>query len=467
METLVGFFEWIGRNEAVLSGIAASIVILGVLFSPLGAGLRALLGRDRSARPPPLPTEPEPRPPADGRPSIAVLPFATPSGDPAHRTLADGLTEDLVNALGRVRHFDVIARSATAPYRDRSPDVRDVARELGARYVVEGSVRSLGARLRVTVQLVAADTRAPVWSDRYEVERERADEAQDDVPYRVAAQLQPAVRRAEAERARRRPAEALSVWSLVNRAWVTIQGGLGSPDAAAEAARDCRLAIERDPHDALAHAVLAHARSLLLGSPDGEGGREAAVAAARRAVELGGHDPAVQHCYAAVLGNVGRTADAVRAWERCLELDPANAPARAGLGIAQIYQRQPERALANIDRALWLSPRDPLVYHWLAHRALAFLLLGRPAEAAATARESVERSPTRVGWGALAIAEALQDHLHEAREAWQELAARTPGLRLAGFLEVARSVCPDEAVAERVASAARRAAGAEPAASEG
>ncbi|MGH0036566.1 MAG: hypothetical protein ACQGVK_16185 [Myxococcota bacterium] len=455
MELLSGFFEWIGQNEAVLSGIAASIVIVGVLFTPLGAGLRAVWRRRR-------PDDPSPASGDSlddgGRPSIAVLPFATPSGEPRHEALANALAEDVINALGRVRHFDVIAHSATAAYKGHSPDAQAVARDLGARYTLEGSVRGLGDRIRVTLQLVAAHTRTPVWSDRHECALEGAEEAQDEISARIAAELQPAVRRAEAESARRRPAAELGVWSLVNRAWVTVQNALGSAEAARAAVEDCSKALALDPDDALAHAVLAHARSLLLGLPDGGADVESVRASIRRAVELGGHDPAVQHCYAAVLGNIGRTEDGIRAWERCLELDPFNAPARAGLGIAQIYVRQPEPALANIDRALSLSPRDPLVYHWLAQRALACVVLGRYAEAATSARESVERAGTRVGWGALALAEAELGHDEAAREAWTELAARTPGLDAERLAPIIVQVCPDEAAAERTLSAMRKAA---------
>jgi TolB-like protein len=455
LDVVLGFFDWIGRNEAVLSGIAASIVILGVLFSPLGVGLRRLFG-GREAAPKP-PAEATTAPSAPRRPSIAVLPFATPSGQPALEALAEGLVDDLVNALGRVRHFDVIARSATAAWKGGQADLQAVARELGAHYAVEGSVRAIGERVRVTVQLVAADTRTPVWSDRHECDPAGLDAAHDEITARIAAELQPAVRRAEAERARGRPAASLGAWALVNRGWVTLQGGLGSSEAAQSAIADCERALEIEPDDALGQAVLAHARSLLRPTPGSAAAEQRDVLGPiRRAIELAGHDPAVQHCYAAVLGNLGRTADAVRAWERCLELDPFNAPARAGLGIAQIYMLRPEDGLANIERALRLSPRDPLVYHWLAQRALACEVLGRHAEAAAAARESVERSGTRVGWGVLALAESQLGHLEGAREAWRELEARTPGFDANALERMIRSVCPDPATAESEVRAVRR-----------
>jgi len=456
LDILTHFLEWIGRSESVLSGIAASIVIVGVLFAPVSA-----IWRRRRAAAARASTTSEPRPQAaGGRPAIAVLPFTTPAGEDRHAALAEGLAGDLINALSRVRHFDVIARGATFAYRGRHVDVQEIARELGARYALEGSVREVGDGLRVTVQLVETRTRAPAWADRYDCPLDRGSATLDEVVARIAAAVQPALRRAEAARVRRSPASALDVWSLVNRAWVAVQNDLGSESVARDAAADCERALALDPDDALAHAVGAHARSLLLGAaPGASAGVEAVLASARRAVALGGHDPAVQHCYAAVLGNVGRTEDAVRAWERCLELDPNNAAARAGLGIALIYLRRPAEALASIERAIWLSPRDPLLYHWLAQRALACLLLGRTDEAAALARDSVERTGTRVGWGVLAAALAELGRIDAAREAWGELAARVPGLGPEALSSLLGGLSPDAATAERTRRAILQAAG--------
>lgn len=454
MTSLTQIFAWIGENEATLSGIAASIVIVGVLFTPLGAGLRALLGRGRKSSDAPALAVHDANL-LDGRPSVAVLPFTTAQGEADQESLADGLTEDLINALSRVKHFNVLARGATRAYKGRQIDVQEVARDLGARYVVEGSVRSLGDRVRVTVELVEAASRAPAWSDRHEFEWVRVHDAQNETTARIAAQLQPALRRAEAERVKRQPSSDLDSWSLVNRAWISVQDDLGSPEVAAAAAADCERAVAADPADALAHAALAHARSLLLAGPESsESDLAAVLTSARRAISLGGHDPAVQHCYAAVLGNVGRTADAARAWERCLELDPNNAAARAGLGITQIYLKLATDAIENIDRALALSPRDPLVYHWLAHRALACIVLGRDEEAAAAARESVERTGTQVGWGVLAVAESELGNPSAASEAYAQMEARIPDLTLDSVAQWIRSMSPDDETAERRVRAA-------------
>ena len=466
MNVLTRIFAWIGENEATLSGLAASIVIIGVLFTPLGRGLRALLGRRREAGDTSKLDAGDTSATGDanlrdGRPSVAVLPFTAASGEAAQTSLADTLTEDVINALSRVKHFDVLARGATFAYKDRQIDVREVGRELGARYVVEGSVRSLGDRVRVTVELVDAESRAPAWSDRHEFAWDRLHEAQDETTARIAAQLQPALRRAEAERVKRLPSDDLDSWSLVNRAWVSLQDDLGSPEVADAAVADCERAVAAEPDDALAHAVLAHAISLLITRPDNSGDVSTALDSARRAIALGGHDPAVQHCYAAVLANVGRAADAARAWERCLELDPNNAAARAGLGITQIYLKLTEESIENIDRALALSPRDPLVYHWLAHRAMACVVLNRTEEAALAARESVERTGTSVGWGVLTIAEAELGNTVAATEAWNQMKARTPGLTLESISTWIRSMTSDEETAERRIRAAEQYANAD------
>jgi adenylate cyclase len=460
LELFVSIFQWIGANEAVLSGIAATIVIVGVLFTPLGKGLRALFrspaapGSDErmaaaAAATPPLVTD---------RPSIAVLPFANLSGDPEHAYLADGLTEDIITGLSRVKQFFVIARNSTFTYKDKPVDVQQVSRELGVRYVLEGSVRKAGERVRVSAQLIDATTRAHAWAERFDRKLDEILEVDDEVTDAIVSALQPALRRAEAEHARRANPEDLNAWALVNRAWVAVQGDLGNVDTARAAIAACEEALALDPDYAFAHAVLAHARSLLAHQPEPDNTGEAALESLRRALELAPDDPVVHHCRAALLGNLGRTEEAIRAWERALELDPNSAGARAGLGIGQIYWKQPERALGNIDAALRLSPRDPLLYHWLGSRALACVVLGRFQEALEFARHSVERTPSRMGYGVLAAALARLGRTQEAHEAWSELERRIPGLDVEAFASLAVTVALDDDGARRLADALRQAA---------
>jgi len=460
METFTSLFEWIRTNEAVLSGIAAAIVIVGVLYTPVGRGVRALLRRegDREEAAPGPPGE-EHLPIVRDRPSIAVLPFANPSGDPAHEYLADGLTEEIILGLSRVKQLFVIARNSSFTYKGKTADSQQVSRELGVRYVLEGSVRKHGDRIRVTAQLVDATSRRAAWAERFDRKLEQILEVDDEVTEAIVAALQPALRRAEVERARRAAPEDLTAWALVNRAWVAVQSDLGSREVAESAVSACEEALRLDPEYSLAHAVLAHARSLLV--REGVGSADEAQASMRRALVLADDDPLVHQCHAALLGNLGRTAEGVRAWERALELDPNNAGARAGLGIARIYMREPERALESIDQALRRSPRDPLTYHWLANRALACALLGRWGEALEAAEDSVQRMGSQVGYAVLAAALAEAGRPDAARAAYDELLRRAPGLDPAQFRALVASLAPEAERARAIEQALYRASGLE------
>lgn len=461
MAALSSLLEWIGANESVLSGIAAAIVILGVLYAPVrrflggrgGAREAAIAGAGADSTPtaPPLVTE---------RPSIAVMPFVNLSGDPDQEFLADGLTEDIILGLSRMRQLFVVARGSCFTYKGRTVDPQQVSRELGVRYVVEGSVRKGGERVRVTAQLVDTATRSPLWAEHFDRKVEEILEVDDAVTEAIVSALQPALRRAEAEHARRAAPEDLTAWALVNRAWVTVQSDLGDAESAEEAIRACEEALERDPEYAFGHAVLAHARSLLVSQRDPNLNEAAAPALASiaRALSLDPDDPLVHHCHGALLGNLGRTADSIRAWERAIELDPNNAGARAGLAIAMIYRRQADRSLESIETALRLSPRDPLVYHWLANQAFALALIGRFDQAGEAARAAIQRKPSRLGLAVLAGACAQQGRIQEAAEAWLDLEERVGAVDAEDFARVASALAPDERWGTVIADALSKAA---------
>jgi len=456
VEILGSIFEWIGSKEAVLSGIAATIVILGVLYAPF----RKMLVRSQSTLAadsrPQLNVGPASAAESD-RPSIAVMPFANLSGDAEQEFLADGLTEDIILGLSRVKQFFVIARNTCFSYKGSMPDAQVVSRELGVRYVLEGSVRKAGDRIRVTAQLVDARTRTPRWAEQFDRKLEEIFEVDDEVTEAIIAALQPALRRVEAEHARRASPEDLTAWALVNRAWVSVQSDLGDVGSAEQAIDACEKALELDPDYAFGHAVLAHAKSLLVHQPVPEDTGADAMASIRRALELAADDPVVQHCYAAVLGNLGRTPDAIRAWGRAIELDPNNAGARAGLGIAMIFDRRADEALELIDGALRRSPADPLQYHWLGSRALALVLTGRVVEAIEVARASLQRKPSRVAYAVLAGALAHEGRLGEAGQAYSELATSFPGLVPGDFARMAGALAPDREWGEVVVRMFRRA----------
>ena len=457
MEALGSIFEWIGANEAVLSGIAAAIVILGVLYS----FFRRLFGssKDASSEAAAKPSAIEPAASLyTESPSIAVLPFANLSGDPEHEFLADGLTEDIILGLSRVKQLFVIARNTCFSYKGRTVDAQEVSRELGVRYVLEGSVRKTGDRIRVTAQLVDASTRTPKWAAQFDRKLEEILVVDDEVTEAIVAALQPALRRVEAEHARRAAPGDLTAWALVNRAWVAVQSDLGDRSAAEEAVRACNEALALDENYAFAHAVLAHAKSLLVDASESTEEEADGLASIRRALELGPDDPVVQHCYAALLGNLGRTDDSIRAWERAIELDPNNAGARAGLGIARIFKRRADRSLELIDGALRRSPADPLCYHWLANRALALMLTRRVDEAIETAQKSIQRRPSRLSYAVLAATLAHVGRDEESGAAWRELAKWFPRLNSDDFARLAGAMAPDEEWGEEITRALRRAA---------
>jgi adenylate cyclase len=457
LEALGAIFTWIGSNEAVLSGIAASIVILGVAYRPV----RRLLPGGRPARPPAAAAGPgEPDRPAlvTSRPSIAVVPFANLSTDPEQAFLADGLTEDVILGLSRVKQLFVIARNTSFTYRGRTVDAGVVSRELGVRYVLEGSVRRTGDRIRVTAQLVDATTRRSVWSDHFDRKVEQITQVDDEVTEAILAALLPALRRAEVEHARRTAPEDLTAWALVNRAWVRVQSDLGDQAALDAAVEACREALAREPDYAFAHAVLALALSLTERDQVDEATRAEAEAAIQRALALAPDDPLVHHCQAALHGNFGRTRDGIRAWQRAIDLDPNSAGARAGLGISLIYTREHEEALAHIDAALRRSPRDPIAYHWLGNRALALAMLGRSREAEDAARASIAQRPSRIALAILAAVVAERGDIDEAARVWRELVTREPRYAPEQIARLAASLAPDPERARTIEQSLLRAA---------
>lgn len=448
MQVFEAIFGWIGSNEAVLSGIAACIVIVGVAYRPIRRLLpgrsapseaAARAGRDVA------PTSPEAAYPAlvDDRPSVAVVPFSNLSNEAAQEFLADGLTEDVILGLSRVKQLFVIARNSCFTYKGRAVDAGQVSRELGVRYVLEGSVRRNSDRVRVTAQLVDATTRESVWSNRFDRPVEEITQVDDEVTEEILAALLPALRRVEAEQAGRAAPEDLNAWALVNRAWVTVQSDLGDEQALQEAASACREAIRHEPDHAFAHAVLGLALSLLTHMEPPRHGDPEAEEVMRRALTLGPDDSLVHHCHAAMCGNFGRTEEGLRAWQRAIDLDPNSAGARAGLGIAQIFLREPARALENIDGALRRSPRDPIAYHWLAHRAFALSLMGNTADAEQAARTSIDQRASRIGLAVLAGVLAERDDMEGALDCWDQLTARQTSVDAAGIATLAAPLAPD------------------------
>ncbi len=449
MGSIETIFDWIARHETVLSGIAAAIVIVGVVITPVVRGLRRLA---RQARPgatvASAPVVDAPAPLEDeARPSIAVLPFVDRSPGTTMDGLCDGLLEDLIAALSRVKPFFVIARSSMLTYRDRDVDAREVARELGVRYVVTGSIVTSGDALRVTAELVDARSGEQVDTQRFERPQAELFSLLDDVTHHIVAALQPALKVAEADRARRSETESLDAWAIVNRAHIRLNQDLSDRDATLAAIADARAALRLDPDYGLAWAVLGLALALAWThrfETDAADPSTEARDAARRGAQLDPNDAAVQHCLGATMGNLGRTEDAVRAYQRALELDPNAAASYGGLGAALIYTGRAEEAKDAIDRAIRLSPRDPLLYHWLAYRGFAELIVGRFEQARDDARASLDRVRGRVALAVLAVAQANLGAQSEARAAYDDLLALDPNVHPSGWAAVVEPAVREE-----------------------
>jgi adenylate cyclase len=395
-----------------------------------------------------------------GPPAIAVLPFDDLSAGAEHEFLADAIAADLITQLSAWRSFPVIARNSSFTYRGRAVDVKQISRELGARYLVTGSVRAAGARVRVSAELVDASTGHQIWADKFDRPLEEIFDVQDEVTRAIGTAVQPALRVAESERARRSAPESLEAWALVEHAWFELQSDISNIDVARASLAAADRALEMDSDYALAHGLRALAGSLLLPPLSTSGGghtREEVLASTRRALALEPDDPNLWQLHGATMGNLGRTEDAVRAHRRALELDPNNAQARAALGIALIFMREPEEGLATLDQAIALSPRDPLLYNWLAYRALANRVFNRLEQAAADARAATERRPTRIGCLALASALAGLDRIEEAREARREYNRLAPELSLKQLEPMVRSIALTDADGDRFVAELRKA----------
>ncbi len=359
--------------------------------------------------------------------TVAVLPFANLGGDPGEQYLADGLTEDIITALARNRWLSVARAPASAP-EGRSDDVRRVARGLGADYVVEGSVRRAGDRLRVTAQLVDGVTGTHLWAERYD--RELADTlaVQDEVTATIAARLEPELGAAERQRAGRKPPEDLNAWDCYHLGLACMyrfdrEGNL-------EAQRLFQRAIELDPAFAAAHARLAYCvvlEMVYFDAAPAPAALDEALALAQRAVALDDRDAFAQLAVARVLLARREYGEALARCRTSLQLNPAFAQAHCAMGDALCYSGQAEAAIREFEEAIRLSPQDPWRWAFLSYEALARICLGQYAEAAEAARAAL-RVPNCQYWANAHLVAAL-GHLggvEAARYAVRELLARKP-----------------------------------------
>jgi adenylate cyclase len=375
------------------------------------------------------PSEPLPLP---DKPSIAVLPFDNMSGDPEQEYFADGMVEEIITALSRARWLFVIARNSSFTYKGRSVDVKQVGQELGVRFVLEGSVRKAGNRVRITGQLIDATTGAHLWADHFDGALEDVFELQDRVTASVVGAIAPKMEHAEIERAKRKQTENLDAYDYYLRGLAAVYQW--KREANEEALALFSKAIELDPTFASAYGMAARCYSMRkasgwIANPDQEIAET--VTLARNAAQLGRDDP-----IALSTGGVGlafvasELEEGDELIERALALDPNLAPAWLFSGWVKIYLGEPESAIARIERAMRLSPNEPNVFGMQSAMALAHFFAGRPEEALSWAQKAMRVHSHRLFAACIAAASAaLIGNKDEAREAVRRLRQIEPNLR--------------------------------------
>jgi len=373
------------------------------------------------------------------KPSIAVLPFTNMSGDPEQDYFADGMVEDIITALSRFKALFVIARNSSFTYKGRAVDVKQVGRELGVRYVLEGSVRKAANRVRITGQLVDTATGAHLWADRFDGGLDDIFDLQDQVTESVVGAIAPVVEKAEIERAKRKPTESLDAYALYLRGLARFYQ-YGSRQANDEALRLFNSAIELDPDFAAAYgrAAVCYVWAKSEGWISVTAKEIAEVTRlAQRAVELGKDDAVALAAAGWALVYVVRDLGAAGLIDRALVLNSNLAEAWFYGGWVKTFLGEPEAGIERFARAMRLSPLDPRVPAMRSGTAFAHFLLGRYDEAASWAAMALQDRPDYLhGLRIQAASNAMAGRLDEAHQAVARLRQLNPALRVSDLKDV-------------------------------
>ena len=366
------------------------------------------------------------------RPSIAVLPFANMSGDPEQEYFADGISEEIITGLSRLRWLFVIARNSSFTYKGKAVDIKRVARELGVRYVLEGSVRKGGNRVRITAQLIDAATGNHIWADRYDGELTDVFALQDEITRKAVAAIEPSLLEAEGVRSQHRAPEDLDAWDMVMRANSQFWRLTKSDSEAAIAM--LRRAVQRHPDYAPAHSMLAFAllvsRQVGWISIEPEVNEPAAFAA--HAVELDDRDPWAHLALGYVAFTRRRTDEAVDEFQHALDLNPNFAAAHGFLGHALVLDGRSDQAIAHSEQAIRMSPHDPQNALFNVGLAAAHYLAGRYNEAIVYGRKAMQQRFGLTNGHRIYIASLAQaGQIDEARAALAKLQELQPGHSIA------------------------------------
>jgi TolB-like protein len=370
------------------------------------------------------------------RPSIAVLPFTNLSADPDQGYFADGMVDEIIASLSRIRWLTVIARNSTFTYKGQSPDVQTVGRELTVRYVVEGSVRKSGNMVRIVVQLAEAESRAQLWAERFTGPLDDVFDLQDQITAGVVAAIEPSVRQAEIERAKRKRPDNLDAYDLYLRGLE--QCYIFTPEARAAGLILLESAISLDPNYAEARGVAAFClqqRYLWGGRVPAD--RLSALEHAEAVAHLRTNDPTALAFAAMALAALDGNHDSALAMvDRALETNPSSAVAHTVSGLVNMMRNCPEIARSHAEQALRLSPFDPLRHIPFATLAAARIIAGQSEDGLAAVHKSLEANPAFTpALTTLAICLVRLNRISEAAATVRQILAITPDTRLATLPE--------------------------------
>jgi adenylate cyclase len=368
------------------------------------------------------------------RPSIAVLPFSNMSGDPEQEYFADGISEDLITGLSKLRWFFVIARNSSFAYKGKAVDVKRAARELNVQYVLEGSVRKGGNRVRITAQLIDASTGNHIWADRYDGELADIFALQDEITKKVVAAIEPKLLEAEGQRSQSRSPDDFDAWDMVIHANSLFWRMTQSEGEAAIAM--LKRAVERYPDYAPAHSMLAFLLLVLgyagwtLSEREPQTKRAAALAA--RATELDDSDPWAHLALGYIAVTRRRTDEAVAEFQRAIDLNPNFAAAHGYLGWGLALDGRSEQAIAHLEEAIRMSPHDPQNAIFYVGFSVAHYLAGRYSEAISFARKAIQqRQGLAAGYRIYIASLAQAGEVKEARGELARLRELHPDLSIA------------------------------------
>jgi adenylate cyclase len=375
----------------------------------------------------------EPAPPLPDKPSIAVMPFNNISGDPDQEYFADGVVEEIITALSHTRWLFVIARNSSFTYKGRAVDVKQVSRELGVRYVLEGSVRRAANRVRITAQLIDGLNAAHLWAERFDGALDDMFDLQDQVTASVVGAIAPKMQQAEIERAKRKATGSLDAYDYYLRGLASLHRA--TKEAINEALAPFYKAIELDPDFSSAHGMAAWCymrRKASRWTVDLAKETSEAERLARRAVELGKDDAVALSTGGYALGYVvGDLEEGAAFIDRALALNPNLALAWFCRGCVKIFLGEPETAIKDFAHSMRQSPLDPFINMAQSGIGLAHLIAGRYEDASSWAQKALQESPNyHPALRVLAASSAIAGRLGDAQKTMARLRTLDPDFRI-------------------------------------